>query len=711
MSAPSSSFDVDDRMDSFFDSAGVARAPAEGVAPRVERPRAVLARRMHVARQIQRGAVPAALVLLGCALALWFHAIAQWQLGADVFPSVAAGALFAIAAAAVRPFAGWLVESIRVSDEARREISRHGELVALLLNEDSENGTDWWWEADHRGALTDASPRLARLLRRPLVDLLQQPLGQLIADTFSTMSDEERHASRVLRECLRQPLEFRDVVVPMVMRESIHWWSLSARPVLAGDGTHVGWRGVASDITSAREREQELAQLANFDSLTGLVSRHRFRAHLEARVADSAPGTRTALLLLDLDNFKSVNDSLGHGVGDRLLQFVARRLNGCVRSGDVLARLGGDEFALVFEAPPTMHAMLDRAHQLSAALSEVCTLDGVRIETRASIGLAVAPDHGMTAEELLRSADTALYAAKDAGRGTVRVFDSQMDRRARQRLNVVHELSAALERGEFEIHYQPQVALGTGRLVGFEALLRWRHPQRGLISPADFIPFAEETGLILPIGQWVLERACSDAMKWPSDLSVAVNLSAVQVASRSMGVVVDDALQRSGLPPRRLELEVTESSLIHDGHAARAALQQLREHGVRVALDDFGTGYSSLAYLRRFPLDKLKIDHTFVAALAHDTNGEATAIVKAIVQLASTLQLETTAEGIEFQDQLESLRAIGCTNAQGFLIAAPMALDDVTDFLKRWATPEHAAQVLRPMDVDVYVTVPSNLLN
>jgi diguanylate cyclase (GGDEF)-like protein len=594
--------------------------------------------------------------------------------------------------------------------EAKAEVERQRHVVGLLLNDFEENASDWLWESDARGRLTHVSARLAQLVKRPTAELLNQPIMQLMVDTFSTMSDDERNAVRVLRERLMEPVAFRDLVMPVVINERLNWWSLTAKPIIDAEGAHVGWRGVGSDITAARERELELAQLANFDSLTGLASRHRFRSYLDARLAAADAGPKVALMLLDLDNFKAVNDSLGHGVGDRLLQVVARRLNGCVRGGDMLARLGGDEFALVCDAPQNIHAVLDRAHQLIEALEEPCLINGVRLEARASIGVSLSGDHGNDAEELLRSADTALYAAKDAGRGTVRLFDVQMDRRAKQRVNVLDELSSALQKQQFELHYQPQISLRTGRVVGFEALVRWRHPQRGMVSPAEFIPFAEETGLILPLGQWALERACTDAMRWPQDLRVAVNLSAAQVSSRSVGVVVEDALQRSGLPPQRLELEVTESTLIRDVQAGRAVLQGLREHGVRIALDDFGTGYSSLAYLRRFPLDKLKIDQSFIAALAHDTNGEAHAIVGAILQLASTLQLETTAEGIEFSSQLDSLRAKGCNNVQGYKLARPMPVSEIAQFLARWSS-EELGELQLAMDVDVYVTVPQNLIN
>jgi diguanylate cyclase (GGDEF)-like protein len=597
-----------------------------------------------------------------------------------------------------------MAQLFRTRLEAQAELERQGQVVGLLLRDFEEHSSDWLWETDWEGRLTHVSARLAQLVQRPAEVLMRQPLVQILLDTFDLLREEERAQVLVLKQRLEQPLPFRDLVVPVVMQGRLNWWSFTAKPIYDITGAPSGWRGVGSDITAKRQHELEMMHLANFDSLTGLSNRRRFRGRLEARVAESREGAGCALLLLDLDNFKAVNDSLGHGVGDRLLQMVARRLETCVRPDDVLARLGGDEYALLCSRVASLRAANDRGHELLEALSQVCVIDDVRIEVRGSVGVALAPEHGSTGEELMRNADTALYAAKDTGRGAVRLFDSQLDRRSKQRFGVLTDLSYALEKNQFELHYQPQVCLGRGRVVGFEALLRWRHPERGLVSPLEFIPFAEETGLVLPIGEWVLERACTDAQTWGPDMKVAVNLSAVQVCSQSVVDSVTKILTRTGLDPHRLELEMTETSLIRDGKAARMVLFALRELGVRVALDDFGTGYSSLAYLRRFPLDKIKIDRAFIAALMHDTNGEAHAIVSAILQLAATLQLDTTAEGIEHHSQLVGLRANGCNEVQGFLIAQPMMAHEVKPFIDRWADPAYASQMLAADEVDIPLT-------
>lgn len=598
-----------------------------------------------------------------------------------------------------------MAQLFRTRLEAQAELERQGQVVGLLLRDFEEHSSDWLWETDKTGRMTHVSARLAQLVQRPPDVLMQQPLAQILLDTFDVVRDEERAQVMALAQRLTQPLPFRDLVVPVVRHGRLNWWSFTAKPIYDRGGEHSGWRGVGSDITVARQHELEMMHLANFDSLTGLSNRRRFRGRLETRVAESREGSGCALMLLDLDNFKSVNDSLGHGVGDRLLQMVARRLETCVRPDDVLARLGGDEYALLCARVPTLRAANDRGQELLAALNQACIIDDVRIEVRASVGVALAPEHGSSAEELMRNADTALYAAKDTGRGVVRLFDAHLDRRSKQRFSVLTDLSHALERKQFELHYQPQVNLGSGRIVGFEALLRWRHPQRGLVSPLEFVPFAEETGLVLPIGEWVLEQACTDAQAWGGGLKVAVNLSAMQVGSQSVVDSVTKILTRTGLDPQRLELEMTETSLIRDGKAARRVLFALRELGVRVALDDFGTGYSSLAYLRRFPLDKIKIDRAFIAALLHDNNGEAHAIVSAILQLAATLQLDTTAEGIEDASQLVGLRANGCNEVQGYLIAQPMMAHEVQSFIERWANPAYAAAVMGADSVDIPLAI------
>jgi diguanylate cyclase (GGDEF)-like protein len=568
--------------------------------------------------------------------------------------------------------------------QAEAEKDRQKQVVDLLLHDFEAHASDWLWEADIAGRLRHVSVRLAEALQQPAAALQDADFTGLIAAHAAGDAQQQRQALAHLRQRLRQPQPFRDVVVLVTLRGEQRWWALTAKPLLDEAGAHHGWRGVGSDITTARRHELELTRLANFDSLTGLANRHHFRARLDATYARSHK-PQCALLLLDLDNFKAVNDTLGHGVGDQLLQIVALRLQTLVRAEDLLARLGGDEFVLLCTAGVAPAHLLERARSMLEALREPCIIDGMRIEVRASVGVAFGAEHGASAEDLLKSADMALYAAKDAGRDAVRIFDNAMQARASSRLGVLNDLGRALERGQMFLHYQPQIDLSSGRVSAFETLLRWQHPQRGLVAPSEFISVAEETGLIVPIGAWVLRNACQEALSWPADVNVSVNLSAVQCASRSTVDVVREVLASTGFAPGRLELEVTESSLIADSSTARETLLALKRMGVRIALDDFGTGYSSLAHLRNFSLDKLKIDRSFVAALDRDSDAQAHAIVRSIVHLGQGLKLQIVAEGVETQAQLATLRALGCTGVQGFLLAKPLPPAEVSVFLReRW---------------------------
>jgi diguanylate cyclase (GGDEF)-like protein/PAS domain S-box-containing protein len=438
------------------------------------------------------------------------------------------------------------------------------------------------------------------------------------------------------------------------------------------------------DVTERKAAEARIAYMAHHDALTDLPNRVLFHERLNellARVRRN--GESLAVHCLDLDHFKGVNDTLGHPIGDELLQTVAKRLGRSLRDTDMVARLGGDEFAVVQFPLRGPHEAGALANALIEVVSKSYEVHGHEFIVGASIGIALAPSDGDSADALLRNADMALYRAKAEGRGSAHFFEPEMDRRIQARRVLELDLRKAFANGEFELFYQPLVSLDTDTISGFEALLRWRHPERGMIAPAEFIPLAEEIGLIVQLGEWVLRQACTEAMRWPSDLKVAVNLSPAQFRSRGVVKAVLTALGYSRLAADRLELEITESVLLGETEANLATLHQLREIGVRISMDDFGTGYSSLSYLRCFPFDKIKIDRSFVSELSE--RPDCVAIIRAVAGLGMSLGIATTAEGIETPEQLERVRAEGCTEVQGYLFSAPRPASEIADIIERGA--------------------------
>jgi diguanylate cyclase (GGDEF)-like protein/PAS domain S-box-containing protein len=422
------------------------------------------------------------------------------------------------------------------------------------------------------------------------------------------------------------------------------------------------------DITERKRAEARLAFMAQHDGLTGLPNRNLLRQRMDEILSHTRrSGENVAVLFLGLDNFKAVNDSLGHGIGDKLLRGAARRLRSTLREEDTLARLNSDEFAIVQSGIVRPEEAVLLARRLLAAIGEPYLLDGHSIVIGASIGIAMAPGDGDESEKLLKNADMALSRAKNDSRGTFSFFEAGMDARAQTRRKIEIDLRAAIQNDVLRPHYQPLIDLENGRITGFEALLRWPHPERGMIAPSEFIPVAEETGLINALGALILRRACMDAARWPDDVRVAVNLSPLQFRAGNLLLVVMDALKQSGLPPKRLELEITETLLLEKSSQVLATLHALRALGVRISMDDFGTGYSSLSYLRSFPFDKIKIDQSFVRDL--DANRDAQAIVRAIISLGAGLGVTITAEGVETEAELSCLRAEGCHEAQGFLFS------------------------------------------
>jgi diguanylate cyclase (GGDEF)-like protein len=420
--------------------------------------------------------------------------------------------------------------------------------------------------------------------------------------------------------------------------------------------------------------------MALHDGLTGLPNRVLLNERLEHALARVERGDMVAVHILDLDHFKQVNDTLGHAVGDKLLQMVSERLKAQVRETDTIARMGGDEFAIVQVSLSQAADATAQADRIITALSEPYLIDAHHVMTGTSVGISIAPTDGTSADQLIKNADLALYRAKSDGRSTFRFFESGMDAQMQARRSLEQDLRRALAGGELELHYQPISNLTSNRISGCEALIRWRHPEKGMIPPSAFIPLAEETGLIVPIGEWVVRQACLTAARWPADIKIAVNLSPAQLRSPGLPQVIISALAASGLAPDRLELEITETVLLHDSEATLATLHQLRELGVRIAMDDFGTGYSSLSHLQRFPFDKIKIDRSFVSNIVG--NASSLNIVRAVAALANGLGVIATAEGVETEAQLNAVKSEGCAEMQGYLLSRPVPADEVERFFR-----------------------------
>ncbi|WFU37730.1 EAL domain-containing protein [Bradyrhizobium sp. CB82] len=588
-------------------------------------------------------------------------ALANWREQIGMLVSVALASALAIAAL--------LIAVVRKLSEQHRLSRERLTLEKQRLDRAVNNMT-------HGLLLFDSSRRLVVCNQRYLEmyglsgDVVQPGCSfhDIIAHRKATGSftgDVDRYTARVLRDIhLRNSM-----VVDTSDGRSIQ---IVNEPLADG-----GWVATHEDITERRRTEERITHLALYDALTDLPNRAMFHEHLRDALAAIAGGEQIAVHYIDIDEFKGVNDALGHLVGDELLKSIAAHLSRCVGETEFVARLGGDEFAIVQSAVTSPDHVTDLVARVFTAIREPFDCMGHHLTTDASIGIALAPDHGAELDQILKNADLAMYAAKAAGRHTYRFFEPEMDARVRERRQIETDLRHAIAHGGLEVFYQPCLSLKDDRITGCEALVRWRHPERGMVSPAEFIPIAEDTGLINEIGEWVLATACRDAATWPDDIRLAVNVSPVQFKSGTLVLKIMAALAASNLPASRLELEITEAVLIRDDDSALAILHQLRAIGLRIALDDFGTGYSSLSYLHRFPFDKIKIDRCFVEDIARPDGSSS--IVQAVVNLAAARRMATTAEGVETEEQQRLLRALGCSEMQGYLFSAAKPADKVQE--------------------------------
>jgi diguanylate cyclase (GGDEF)-like protein/PAS domain S-box-containing protein len=550
----------------------------------------------------------------------------------------------------------------------------------------ADAGSDWIWEVDREHRLRFASHRFKDEAGLAAGAFTGRPLTEILRPI------EDEGGNRSVGDALDSGRPFRNILCRMSDRQGAERiLRIAGKPILTGSGVLTGYRGTATDATREVEAEAKVRYLALHDALTGLPNRTALGERLEpALAAARRTGAPAAVICIDIDRFKEVNDTLGHSAGDLLIRRCGERLLGCVRKVDTVARLGGDEFAIIQVGIGEVTDVYALCERILASMAEPVDLDGSAAVVTASIGVAMVPEDGDDPGRLLQRADIALYRSKEEGRNGFRFFEPEMNARLQARKALEQDLRGALEHGEFELHFQPQIELADGRWVGVEALLRWRHAGRGQVAPAEFIPVAEDSGLIVPIGEWVLREACRRAAGWP-DLVVSVNLSPVQFRRDGFLGTVCQALKESGLDPTRLELEITEGVLLRDSDTALRTLRELRALGTKITMDDFGTGYSSLSLLHMYPFDKIKIDRAFIAHL--DEGGHARAIMEAVIGLGRSLRLRTCAEGVETEAQYAFLVERGCDEAQGHHFSEPLPAELVADrFLSASRKPAYKRQ-------------------
>ncbi len=549
-----------------------------------------------------------------------------------------------------------------------------------LLDEFESSGQGWFWATDGSGQITYISPSAATALGASSDALAGRPLSSLfVLDTPESQEEEERSTQRTLPFVMRAKNTISNMELRVATEEREIWWAIFGRPQYDADRNFIGYRGNGKDITELRRSRQDASRMAMYDSLTGLANRHRMGQRLVSILKAYKVAKRCcALMMLDLDRFKHVNDTLGHQAGDELLKQVAQRLTRIIGTQGEIGRLGGDEFQVILPDMDDRGQLGELANRVIQMVSQPYTIEGSRCVIGTSVGIAVAPYDGLESDDLVRATDLALYAAKGGGRGQYRFYSNDLKDVAEERRRIEEDLRDALVRDQIQMHYQPIVRAEDNIVVGFEGLMRWEHPERGWVSPEVFIPIAEESNLINSLGEWALRKACDDALAWPSNVRVAVNVSPAQFATAGFPRTVANALASSGINPDRLELEITESVFMGDRGTTDEVFSILKKLGVRLALDDFGTGYSSLGYLRTAPFDKIKIDRSFVE-ISTEGGSNNTAIIAAIISLAKALGMETTVEGVEAFDQLDLVRSQGGTHIQGYIYSKALRREDVDE--------------------------------
>lgn len=559
------------------------------------------------------------------------------------------------------------------------ELTNQSDTIGLLLKDFSENAQDWLWEMNSTGQVIRGQEEFLQSLNVNFTSITP-------GDYQGTMDGKNHQVLNMrsldsLRKYYNDESSFSDVVISSSGSNGSKWLNLSGKPLYNEKKEFIGFRGVASDITEKKHTEERIAYLAHNDALTGLVNRANFSRAMQDLLDNAANNKQWSIFYLDLDGFKVVNDTYGHAMGDKLLGEIAKVLKKVVSDRDIVARLGGDEFAILCNSAGTVQSVSALAESILDALCRPFVIDNVTLDIGVSIGITLRNRDGSDAHTLMNNADLALYRAKEEGRGTYRLYEHQMDEIVKERRNLEADLKNALKNGELSLAYQPLVAAREAKTVSFEALARWTHPNRGQISPADFIPIAESMGIIGEIGNWVLHQACAEAATWPKHISVAVNLSPQQFQSNQIVNTVVDTLAITGLHPSRLELEITEGLFMENTDEVMFSLRELKGMGVAISLDDFGTGYSSLSYLLKFPFSKLKIDRSLIMSL--DTDPNAKNVLEAITKLASVMNLTVTAEGIETLDQVRVMLNMHCTHFQGFLFGQPLPKSDLPAYFLR----------------------------